>query len=124
VAGFPDRDGAAPAAASLDKINQRLHLLEGLLIAYLNIDEVIRIIRTEDHPGPVLMERFGLTDKQAEAILEMKLRHLAGWKKSRSAPSRKPWPPNAQIEKTLASSRADAHPRAQGAQSRCQTVRR
>ena len=61
----------------LDKIYKRLHILEGLLIAFLNIDEVIEIIRTEDKPKPVLMERFGITDIQAEAILELKLRHLA-----------------------------------------------
>jgi topoisomerase-4 subunit A len=61
----------------LDKVLARLHILEGLLIAYLNIDEVIAIIRREDHPKPVLMERFGLSDLQAEAILELKLRHLA-----------------------------------------------
>lgn len=61
----------------LDKVLARLHILEGLLIAYLNIDEVIAIIRAEDHPKPVLMERFGLSDLQAEAILELKLRHLA-----------------------------------------------
>ncbi|MGZ8199581.1 MAG: DNA topoisomerase IV subunit A, partial [Methylosarcina sp.] len=61
----------------LDKVLARLHILEGLLIAYLNIDEVIAIIRTEDHPKPVLMERFGITDIQAEAILELKLRYLA-----------------------------------------------
>ncbi|MGX2030985.1 DNA topoisomerase IV subunit A [Methylocaldum gracile] len=61
----------------LDKVIARLHILEGLLIAYLNIDEVIAIIRNEDEPKPVLMERFGLSDVQAEAILELKLRHLA-----------------------------------------------
>ncbi|MGZ5055821.1 MAG: DNA topoisomerase IV subunit A, partial [Methylobacter sp.] len=61
----------------LDKVLARLHILDGLLIAYLNIDEVIAIIRNEDHPKPVLMERFGITDIQAEAILELKLRHLA-----------------------------------------------
>jgi len=61
----------------LDKVEARLHILAGLLIAFLNIDEVIRIIRTEDEPKPVLMERFGLTDIQAEAILDTKLRHLA-----------------------------------------------
>lgn len=61
----------------LDKVESRLHILEGLLIAFLNIDEVIEIIRYEDKPKPVLMERFKLTDKQAEAILELKLRHLA-----------------------------------------------
>jgi topoisomerase-4 subunit A len=61
----------------LDKIIDRMHVLEGLLVAYLNIDEVIAIIRTEDEPKPVLMERFGISDRQAEAILELKLRHLA-----------------------------------------------
>ncbi len=61
----------------LDNVLARLHILEGLLIAYLNIDEVIAIIRSEDKPKPVLMERFGISDIQAEAILELKLRHLA-----------------------------------------------
>ncbi|MFC3031967.1 DNA topoisomerase IV subunit A [Pseudoalteromonas fenneropenaei] len=61
----------------LDKVLARLHILEGLLIAYLNIDEVIEIIRTYDEPKVELMARFGLSDKQAEAILELKLRHLA-----------------------------------------------
>jgi topoisomerase-4 subunit A len=61
----------------LDKVEQRLHLLDGFLIAFLNIDEVIAIIRSEDKPKPVLMERFALSDTQAEAILELKLRHLA-----------------------------------------------
>ncbi|MCB1606447.1 MAG: DNA topoisomerase IV subunit A, partial [Xanthomonadales bacterium] len=61
----------------LSKVEARLHILAGLLIAYLNLDEVIRIIRTEDEPKPVLMERFALSDLQAEAILETKLRHLA-----------------------------------------------
>ncbi len=61
----------------LDKVSKRLHILDGLLIAYLNIDEVIRIIRENDKPKPVLMKRFGLSDEQAEAILELKLRHLA-----------------------------------------------
>jgi len=61
----------------LGKVEDRLHLLEGLLIAYLNIDEVIRIIREEDEPKPALMSAFGITDRQAEAILELRLRHLA-----------------------------------------------
>jgi topoisomerase-4 subunit A len=61
----------------LDRVTRRLHILDGLLIAYLNIDEVIKIIRTEDEPKPVLMRRFKLSDAQAEAILELKLRHLA-----------------------------------------------
>ncbi len=60
----------------LAKVNDRLHILEGLLIAYLNIDEVIRIIRFEDDPKAKLMSTFGLTDVQAEWILDLKLRHL------------------------------------------------
>ncbi|MDB6061442.1 MAG: topoisomerase subunit [Verrucomicrobiaceae bacterium] len=61
----------------LDKVVQRLHILDGYLIAFLNIDEVISIIRFEDEPKQRLIERFTLTDTQAEAILELKLRHLA-----------------------------------------------
>ncbi|HET7808957.1 MAG TPA: DNA topoisomerase IV subunit A, partial [Steroidobacteraceae bacterium] len=61
----------------LDKVDKRLHILDGLLAAYLNLDEVIKIIRREDEPKPVLMKRFRLSDIQAEAILETKLRHLA-----------------------------------------------
>jgi topoisomerase IV subunit A len=60
-----------------DKVSARLHILDGLLIAYLNLDEVIRIVRREDEPKPVLIKRFKLSDIQAEAILETKLRHLA-----------------------------------------------
>jgi topoisomerase-4 subunit A len=61
----------------LDKVLSRLHILEALMIAFLNIDEVIEIIRFHDEPKVELMARFSLTDKQAEAILELKLRHLA-----------------------------------------------
>ena len=61
----------------LDKVLARLHILEGLLVAFLNIDEVIDIIRTQEEPKQVLMQRFGITDMQAESILELKLRHLA-----------------------------------------------
>lgn len=61
----------------LDKVLDRLHVLEGLLIAFLNIDEVIKIIRENDQPKPVLMSHFGISERQAEAILELKLRHLA-----------------------------------------------
>ncbi|KOY63531.1 DNA topoisomerase IV [Photorhabdus heterorhabditis] len=61
----------------LAKVLKRLHVLEGLLIAFLNIDEVINIIRNEDEPKPMLMARFGLSETQTEAILELKLRHLA-----------------------------------------------
>jgi len=60
----------------LGAIARRLEILDGYLIAYLNLDEVIRIIREEDEPKPRLMERFGLTDTQAEAILNMRLRAL------------------------------------------------
>lgn len=61
----------------LDKVLARLHILDGLMIAYLNIDEVIHIIRNEDEPKQVLIARFNLTDEQAEAILNLRLRHLA-----------------------------------------------
>jgi topoisomerase-4 subunit A len=61
----------------LEKVKERLHLLDGLLIALLNIDEVIRIIRTEDEPRPVLMARFGLSEAQADYVLDTKLRQLA-----------------------------------------------
>ncbi|MFW2147266.1 DNA topoisomerase IV subunit A [Acinetobacter sp. TY1] len=61
----------------LNKIEKRLHILGGLIIAFLNIDEVIRIIREEDQPKPELMSRFNIDEIQAEAILELKLRHLA-----------------------------------------------
>src|SRR6266516_726024 len=60
-----------------DHVNARLHILDGYLIAYLNLDEVIRIIRREDEPKPVLMKRFKLSDEQAEEILNTRLRHLA-----------------------------------------------
>jgi topoisomerase-4 subunit A len=61
----------------LDAINYRLHILEGLMAIYLNLDEVIKIIRKEDEPKPVLMKRFKLSEEQADAILDTKLRHLA-----------------------------------------------
>jgi topoisomerase-4 subunit A len=61
----------------LEKVNSRLHILDGLLVAYLNLDEVIRIVRTEDDPKAALIARFQLSEVQAEAILETKLRHLA-----------------------------------------------
>lgn len=61
----------------LDQVSARLHILEGLMITYLNLDEVIAIIRKEDHPKPVLIKRFSLSEIQADAILETKLRHLA-----------------------------------------------
>ena len=60
-----------------NKVKERLHILDGLLIAYLNIDELIQILRTEDEPKSMMMARFNLSDEQAEAILELKLRRLA-----------------------------------------------
>jgi len=61
----------------LQKVEARLHILDGLLVAYLNLDEVIRIVRYEDEPKAALIARFALSEAQAEAILETKLRHLA-----------------------------------------------
>ncbi|HKD53800.1 MAG TPA: DNA topoisomerase IV subunit A, partial [Steroidobacteraceae bacterium] len=61
----------------LEKVAKRLHILDGLMVVYLNLDEVIRIIRREDEPKPVLMKRFKLSDEQAEEILNTRLRHLA-----------------------------------------------
>ncbi|MBK3760065.1 DNA topoisomerase IV subunit A [Stutzerimonas frequens] len=61
----------------LDKVEKRLHLLEGLLVAFLNLDEVIHVIRTEDQPKPVLMARFELSELQADYILDTRLRQLA-----------------------------------------------
>ena len=61
----------------LDKVLDRLHILDGLMVAYLNIDEVIAIIRREDEPRPVLMKRFKISEQQADAILDLKLRNLA-----------------------------------------------
>ena len=61
----------------MEKIKDRLHILDGLLIAYLNLDDVIKTIRESDHPKKDLMLAFLLTDIQATAILEIKLRQLA-----------------------------------------------
>jgi topoisomerase-4 subunit A len=61
----------------LDKVDRRLHILDGLLIAFLNLDEVIRIVRYEDKPKAALIKTFNISEIQAEAILETKLRHLA-----------------------------------------------
>ncbi|MEY8247968.1 MAG: DNA topoisomerase IV subunit A [Bermanella sp.] len=61
----------------LEKVLARLHILDGLLVAFLNIDEVIEIIRHEEEPKQELMRRFGLSDIQSESVLELKLRHLA-----------------------------------------------
>ena len=61
----------------LAKIDDRIELLDGYLIAFLNLDRVIQIIREEDEPKPVMMAEFGLTDRQAEAILNMRLRLAA-----------------------------------------------
>lgn len=88
----------------LDKVSARLHILDGLLIAYLNIDAVIAIIRKEDQPKPVLMQRFKLTDVQAEAILELKLRHLAKLEEAKiKGEQRALAEERAELEKTLGS---------------------
>ena len=88
----------------LDKVNARLHILDGLLIAFLNLDEVIRIIRREEEPKPVLMKRFKLTEIQAEAILETKLRHLAKLEEMKIRGEQKELAQEkAELEKTLGS---------------------
>ena len=72
----PPRGAAAPLALPAGKIDARLEVLEGLLVAYLNLDRVIEIIRYEDEPKAVLIAEFSLSDVQAEAILNMRLRNL------------------------------------------------
>ena len=69
----------------LDKILSRLHILDGLMIAYLNIDEVIKIVRTEDKPKQALIKKFNLSDLQADAILDLRLRQLARLEETRIA---------------------------------------
>ncbi|MEZ5530373.1 MAG: DNA topoisomerase IV subunit A [Porticoccaceae bacterium] len=90
----------------LDKVDHRLHLLEGLLIAFLNIDEVIHIIRTEDEPKAVLMARFALTELQADYILDTKLRQLARLEEMRiRAEQEELAKEKAELEKILGSSK-------------------
>ena len=90
----------------LDRVLARLHILDGLLIAFLNIDEVIAIIRREDEPKPVLIKRFKLSDLQAEAVLELKLRHLAKLEEMRIAGEQKSLiTERDMLEKTLKSKR-------------------
>jgi len=89
----------------LDAINYRLHILEGLMIVYLNLDDIIRIIRKEDEPKPVLMKRFKLSEEQADAILDTRLRHLAKLEEMQiRAEKDKLSLEKNDIEKTLASS--------------------
>ncbi len=90
----------------LEKVNKRLHLLDGLLIAFLNIDEVIHIVRTEDEPKPVLMARFALTEVQADYILDTKLRQLARLEEMKiRAEQEELAKEKTQLEKTLGSER-------------------
>jgi topoisomerase-4 subunit A len=90
----------------LDKINQRLHLLDGLLIALLNIDEVIHIIRTEDEPKQELMKRFALSELQADYVLDTKLRQLARLEEMKiRAEQEELAKEREQLEKTLGSER-------------------
>ena len=72
----PRSAGAALQAPARPKIDHRLEVLGGLLVAYLNLDKVIKIIRNEDEPKPVLIKTFKLSDVQADAILNMRLRNL------------------------------------------------
>ena len=89
----------------LRKIIARLEILDALLIAFLNIDEVIEIIRSEDEPKSVLMQRFSLTDRQAESILELKLRNLAKLEEMKIRGEQSDLlEERAQLEKTLGSS--------------------
>lgn len=88
----------------LDKVTKRLHILDGLLIAFLNIDEVIKIIRHEDEPKEKLIKKFKLTEIQAEAILELKLRHLAKLEEMKIKTEQKELAAEkAELEKTLKS---------------------
>ena len=88
----------------LERVTQRLHILDGLLIAFLNLDEVIRIIRHEDEPKTMLMKKFKLSDEQAEAILELKLRHLAKLEETKiTGDQQELAKEKADIEKTLGS---------------------
>jgi topoisomerase-4 subunit A len=88
----------------LEAVQRRLHILDALLICYLNIDEVIRIIREEDDPKAELMARFGLTDIQADAVLDIRLRHLARLEEIRIRDEQKKLDAErADLEKTLAS---------------------
>ncbi len=90
----------------LNQVLDRLHLLDGLLVAYLNIDEVIRIIRSEDEPKPVLMRRFDLTEVQADYILDTKLRQLARLEEMKiRAEQEKLTQERAELEKILGSER-------------------
>jgi topoisomerase-4 subunit A len=90
----------------LDKVLKRMRILEGLHIAFLNIDDVVHIIRTEDEPKPVFIKRFKLSDEQAEAILELKLRHLARLEEMKiRAEQKKLSAEREKLEKTLNSSR-------------------
>jgi topoisomerase-4 subunit A len=89
----------------LDIVKHRLHILDGLLIAYLNLDEVIKIIRKEDEPKAKLIKRFKLSDEQAEAILDIKLRHLARLEEMQiKTEQKKLSAEQEEIEQTLASS--------------------
>ena len=88
----------------LEQVVDRLHLLEGFIIAYINLDEVIAIIRKEDSPKPVLMKRFKLSERQAEAILEIKLRQLAKLEEQKIREEQKALQAeHDDLEKTLAS---------------------
>ncbi|MEZ4549433.1 MAG: DNA gyrase subunit A [Desulfobacterales bacterium] len=87
----------------LEEVLARLHVLEGLLIAYLNLDRVIAIIRHNDAPKPLLMDEFHLTDIQAEAILQLRLRHLARLEGQNTGGTCHPGEERLRLEKILGS---------------------
>lgn len=90
----------------LERIEQRLHVLEGLLVAYVNLDEVIRIVRSEERPREALVKKFKLSDAQANAILDLRLRQLARLEQERLEQEREELgKEKSDIEKTLKSSR-------------------
>ena len=90
----------------LEAIERRLEILEGYLIAYLNLDKLIKIIREEDEPKPKMIKAFGLTDNQAEAILNMRLRALRRWKSSRSGASTRSCRPSARTSRRCSRTRS------------------
>jgi DNA gyrase/topoisomerase IV subunit A len=103
----------------LDKIAARLELLEGYIIAYLNLDRIIEIIRTEDEPKPVMMAEFGLTDRQAEAILNMRLRSCASWKRWNCGASGTPCWPSRMISTSCWKARRASAPGSSAISTRC-----
>jgi topoisomerase-4 subunit A len=109
----------------LEKVKRRLHLLDGLLIAFLNLDEVIHIIRTEDEPKKVLMKRFKLTEEQTDYILDTKLRQLARLEEMKIREEQKELADERdQLEKNPRLQGALKNAGEKGAAGRCRRIRR